>query len=92
MTFGQQLRMYRQARNLSQGGLCALVFPLFRNTTLALDKVALSKIENDRTPPPDFQIVQRLCTAMRISQVERTALYLLERDYEPSRDLKSTQP
>ena len=57
MTFGQRLRQLRHSAEFTQRELAKAA---------GLDFSYISKVENDRNPPPAADTVVRLCKAMKI--------------------------
>lgn len=60
-TFGQRLRELRKAKNLSQRDLADKVAARFKaDDCRGFDFSYLSKIENDKTPPPTVPVIIHL--------------------------------
>src|SRR5436305_9732889 len=64
-TFGAALRRFRQAAGLSQRELA---------TQVGLDFTYISKLENDRLPPPAADTIVALCKVLHIEPEELLAL------------------
>lgn len=65
MTFGQQIRNRRLQKHLAQRDLAQIV---------DIDFTYLSKIENDKVPPPSEEVIGKLATALNISNEELMTL------------------
>ena len=65
VTFGQRLRELRKARDISQRELAKMV---------NLDFTYLSKIENDRMPPPSTDAITNLAHELKADRDELLAL------------------
>lgn len=63
-TFGSKLRLLRREAGISQRELAALV---------GVDFSYVSKVENDRLPPPAADTILKICEAMGISPNELLA-------------------
>jgi len=57
MTFGQKLKQFRRAKSVSQRELAAAV---------GVDFSYISKIENDKLPPPAADTILKISTALGI--------------------------
>jgi len=57
-TFGRMLRELRRSRGISQRNLAAKV---------GVDFSYISKIENDRLPPPAADTIVKICNALEVS-------------------------
>jgi HTH-type transcriptional regulator, competence development regulator len=57
-TFGQQLKALRRSRNISQRELADAV---------GIDFSYISKIENDRLPPPSADTIVKICKVLEAS-------------------------
>jgi transcriptional regulator with XRE-family HTH domain len=64
-TFGQKLRELRRSKGVTQRELAAKV---------AVDFSYISKIENDRLPPPAADTIMRICEALSIPPDELLAM------------------
>lgn len=64
-TFGARLRSLRRARMMSQRDLAGRV---------GLDFTYVSKIENDRSPPPSASTIERIATELAADKDELLAL------------------
>lgn len=65
MTFGQTLKTLRRDKEVSQRELA---------TRVGVDFTYISKVENDRVPPPAADTIEKLCTALNASPEERNGL------------------
>lgn len=59
-TFGQRLRELRKAKNLTQRDLAEKVSARLKAEGRGFDFTYLSKIENDKTPPPSLALITQL--------------------------------
>ena len=64
-TFGQALRELRRSRNATQRELASKV---------GVDFSYISKVENDRLPPPSADTIVRICKALSVSSGELLAM------------------
>jgi len=64
-TFGRVLRELRRSRGISQRNLAAKV---------GVDFSYISKIENDRLPPPAADTIVKICNALEVSPDSLLAL------------------
>ena len=75
MTFGQKLRELRKAKHLSQRELAKRVAErLQQEQRRGFDVTYLSKIENDRTPPPSVAAIRQLAQALEADAYELITL------------------
>ena len=58
-TFGQLLKELRRAKSISQRDLANQV---------GVDFTYISKIENDRLPPPSAQTIEKICDVLEVPQ------------------------
>lgn len=65
MTFGQQIRNLRLQKHMAQRDLAQIV---------DIDFTYLSKIENDKVPPPSEEVIGKLAAALNINKEELMAL------------------
>lgn len=65
MTFGQALKQLRRSKGLSQRELADRV---------GVDFSYISKIENDRMPPPAADTIERICEVLDVSPDELLAM------------------
>jgi len=74
-TFGQRLRELRKAKDLTQRELAERVAARLREKEgRGFDFTYLSKIENERTPPPSVAAIQQLAKVLDVDADELTAL------------------
>ncbi len=74
-TFGQRLRQLRKARNLTQRDLAAKVSARLRaEDRRGFDFTYLSKIENDKTPPPSVAAITQLAEVLEADANELITL------------------
>jgi len=64
-TFGQSLRQLRRSKDISQRELAAKV---------GVDFSYISKIENDRLPPPAADTIIKICEVLSVSPDELLAM------------------
>jgi transcriptional regulator with XRE-family HTH domain len=65
MTFGQKIRQLRKARNLTQRELADKVAARLKaEDRRGFDFTYLSKIENDKTPPPSIPVIIQLARVL----------------------------
>jgi transcriptional regulator with XRE-family HTH domain len=64
-TFGQSLRQLRRSKDISQRELAAKV---------GVDFSYISKIENDRLPPPAADTILKICEVLSVSPDELLAM------------------
>ena len=75
LTFGQKIREVRKAKNLTQRELADLVSARLRaEDRRGFDFTYLSKIENDKTPPPSISVIIQLAHVLEEDQYELIAL------------------
>ena len=75
LTFGQRLRDLRKARNLTQRDLAERVATrLKEEDRRGFDFTYLSKIENDKTPPPSVVLIIRLADVLEADPNELITL------------------
>jgi len=60
LTFGQRLRQLRKAKTLTQRELADKVAARLKADGRSFDFTYLSKIENDKTPPPSVALILEL--------------------------------
>jgi len=65
ITFGETVRELRKATGLSQRGLAEKV---------GVDFSYISKVENDRLPPPAADTITKICEALRVPPDKLLAL------------------
>ena len=71
-TFGQRLRELRKKRNMTQRELAARVAERLKDR--GFDVTYLSKIENDRLPPPSTKTIIALAAVLEVDSDELLAL------------------
>lgn len=64
-TFGDKLRVYRREANISQRELAAKT---------GIDFSYISKLENDRIPPPSADTIVKICEVLGINPDELLAI------------------
>jgi transcriptional regulator with XRE-family HTH domain len=64
VTFGKQVREYRKAIGISQRDLAERVTAMASQPDERLDWIELSKIENDRLPPPSYTVISRMTVVL----------------------------
>jgi transcriptional regulator with XRE-family HTH domain len=74
MTFGQRLRELRKAKNLTQRELADKVAARLRKEGRSFDFTYLSKIENDKTPPPSVALITELAEVLEADANELITL------------------
>ena len=75
ITFGQKLRELRKAKNLTQRELAETVAARLKaEDRPGFDVTYLSKIENDRTPPPSIAAIIQLASVLEADADELIAL------------------
>lgn len=74
-TFGQKIRELRKAMNLTQRELADKVASRLRaEDRRGFDFTYLSKIENDKTPPPSIAVILQLAHVLRADKHELISL------------------
>jgi transcriptional regulator with XRE-family HTH domain len=73
-TFGQRIRRLRKARNLTQQELAHRVATGLEDGGRGFDVTYLSKIENDRLPPPSTAAILKLAEVLADDSDELLAL------------------
>jgi transcriptional regulator with XRE-family HTH domain len=74
-TFGQHIRALRKAKNLTQRELAERVASRLREEDRrGFDVTYLSKIENDRLPPPSTMAIMQLAKELEVDSDELLAL------------------
>jgi len=74
LTFGQRLRQLRKAKHLTQRDLAEKVAARLKEKGRGFDFTYLSKIENDKTPPPSVAIIIHLADVLDTDANELIAL------------------
>lgn len=75
VTFGQKLRELRKAKNLTQRELAEKAAAcLQERERRGFDFTYLSKIENDKTPPPSVAVIQQLAKVLEADAYELITL------------------
>lgn len=74
LSFGQRLRQLRKARHLTQRDLAEKVAARLKEKGRGFDFTYLSKIENEKTPPPSVAIIIHLADVLEADANELIAL------------------
>jgi len=74
LSFGQRLRQLRKAKRFTQRDLAEKVSARLKEKRRGLDFTYLSKIENDKTPPPSVALILELAHVLNADSNELITL------------------
>jgi transcriptional regulator with XRE-family HTH domain len=92
LTFGQRLRELRKAKNLTQRELAERVATrLKEEDRRGFDFTYLSKIENDKMPPPSKAAILQLASVLEVEEQDCDALLSMAGKVAPDLEHKLTE-